>query len=249
MPALGYLLALLIGVSLGLLGAGGSILAVPVFHYVLGFEVKPAIAMSLAVVGTTSAIGALQRLRLGEVDGRAVAAFVPAAMVGAFLGARGALLVPAAAQMTLFAVTMVAAATFMWRGRPEHDAATARPHPVLVALAGLGVGLLSGMVGVGGGFLIVPALVLLLDVHIKQAVGTSLAIIAFNAFTGFASYLGKVPLDISVMAVFTGFAVAGLLIGARLGRRVSGAGLRRQFAVFLLLVGAFILYRTLTTSG
>lgn len=249
MHPLGYLLALAIGVSLGLLGAGGSILAVPVFHYALGYAVKSSVAMSLAVVGATSAVGALQRYRLGQLDARAVLSFAPSAMVGSFVGARLALLVPATAQLTLFAVTMLAAAAFMWRGRPDHDATPSRPHPVLVALAGLGVGLLSGMVGVGGGFLIVPALVLLLGVHIKEAVGTSLGVIALNAFTGFAGYLGKVELDPPAMAAFTALAVAGLFLGERLGRRVSGAGLRRQFAAFLLLVGAFILFQTLSGRG
>lgn len=249
MPFLGYLFALAIGVSLGLLGAGGSILAVPVFHYVLGYAVKPSVAMSLAVVGATSAVGAVQRHRMGQVDLRAVASFLPTAMLGSFLGARLALQVPETAQLTVFAVTMLAAAVFMWRGRPEHEAAPTRPHPVLVAGAGLAVGLLSGMVGVGGGFLIVPALVLLLGVHIKQAVGTSLGVIALNAFTGFAGYLGKVELDLPAMALFTALAVAGLFIGERLGRRVSGAGLRRQFAAFLLAVGAFILFQTLSGRG
>ncbi len=245
MPLLGLSLALVIGISLGLLGGGGSVLTVPIFHYILGYGVKSSIAMSLAVVGVTSAAGALGRLRTGELNGRAVLTFAPVAMLGTFLGARLALLVPAVAQLVLFAVTMLAAAFFMWRGRPADAAAPARPHVLLVALIGGAVGILTGLVGVGGGFLIVPALVLLLGVPVKEAVGTSLGVIALNSASGFAGYWGKVEIDLGFMAAFTALAIVGVLIGTRLGRQVSPGNLRRGFAVLLVVVGSAILLTSL----
>lgn len=241
----GLALALLIGVSLGLLGGGGSVLTVPIFHYVLGYEVKPSIAMSLAVVGVTSAAGALGRLRSGELNGRAVLTFAPVAMLGTFLGARLALLVPSTAQLVLFAVVMLAASVFMWRGRSADAAPTAKPHPVLVALIGGAVGILTGLVGVGGGFLIVPALVLLLGVPVKEAVGTSLGVIALNSASGFAGYWGRVDIDLRIMAAFSSIAIVGVFIGTRLGRQVSPAGLRKGFAVLLVVVGLAILLKSL----
>jgi len=245
MPLLGLTLALVIGVSLGLLGGGGSVLTVPIFHYILGYGVKPSIAMSLAVVGVTSAAGALGRWRSGDLNTRAVLTFAPVAMLGTFGGARLALLVPSVAQLVLFAVTMLAAALFMWRGRPESTTAPERPHVVLVALIGGAVGILTGLVGVGGGFLIVPALVLLLGVPVKEAVGTSLGVIALNSAAGFAGYLGKVEVDYRTMAGFTAIAIVGVFIGTRIARRVSPGGLRKGFAVLLVVVGAAILLRSL----
>ena len=249
MPLLGLTLALVIGLSLGLLGGGGSVLTVPIFHYVLGYDVKPSIAMSLAVVGVTSAAGALGRLRSGELNGRAVLTFAPVAMVGTFLGARLALLVPSTAQLVLFAVVMLAASVFMWRGRPEHAEAPARPHPVLVALIGGAVGVLTGLVGVGGGFLIVPALVLLLGVPVKEAVGTSLGVIALNSASGFAGYWGKVEIDLAIMAAFTAIAIVGVFLGTRLARRVSPGNLRRGFAALLVVVGVTMLLKTIFGQG
>jgi len=244
MPILGLSLALVIGLSLGLLGGGGSVLTVPIFHYVLGYDVKPSIAMSLAVVGTTSAAGALGRLRRGELDGRAVLTFAPVAMLGTFLGARLALRVPSTAQLVLFAIVMLAAAVFMWRGRPADAAAPARPHPVLVAVIGGAVGVLTGLVGVGGGFLIVPALVLLLGVPVKEAIGTSLGVIALNSASGFAGYWGKVDIDLVIMAAFTLIAIVGVFLGTRLARQVSPGNLRRGFAGLLVVVGVAMLLKT-----
>jgi uncharacterized membrane protein YfcA len=201
--------------------------------------------MSLGVVGVTSAAGALGRLRSGELNGRAVLTFAPVAMLGTFLGARLALLVPSIAQLVLFAVTMLAAAVFMWRGRAADATAPERPHVLLVALIGGAVGILTGLVGVGGGFLIVPALVLLLGVPVKEAVGTSLGVIALNSASGFAGYWGKVDIDLRIMAAFTALAIVGVFVGTRLGRQVSPGSLRKGFAVLLVVVGTAILLKSL----
>jgi hypothetical protein len=245
MSLIGLAFAALIGLSLGLLGGGGSILTVPVFVYVLGYAPKPAIAMSLAVVGATSLFGALSHWRAGNVQLRVAAMFGVVAMVGSYLGARLAAFVSGKTQLLVFGVVMLVAAISMLRSaaRPEALASTARlPAPVLV-VAALGVGILTGLVGIGGGFLIVPALALVARLPMKHAVGTSLLVIALNAFTGFAGYLGQVQIDWAMMAGFTSVAIVGVLAGTVLVRFVPAATLRRGFALFLVAMGVFILYR------
>jgi len=237
-------LASAIGLSLGLLGGGGSILTVPVFVYVLGYAAKPAIAMSLPVVGTTSLVGAIGHWRAGNVNFRQAFTFGIVAMVGAFAGARLAVLVSGLFQLTLLAVVMLGAALSMLR-RPVAQPSDGN-EPVsrwLVLAVGLGVGLLTGLVGIGGGFLIVPALVVLARLPMKQAVGTSLVVIAMNSASGFLGYLGQVDVPWGFMAVFTTIAIGGILVGTHLVRFVSQQALKRSFAVFLLVMAGVILYQ------
>jgi uncharacterized membrane protein YfcA len=260
MALLGYALAAVIGLSLGLMGGGGSILTVPVLVYVLGFDAKLAIAMSLPVVGATSLVGAVGHWRVGNVHLRTALLFGVIAMVGSYLGARFAVLLSGAVQLLTLAVVMLVAAASMLRTRParatvgdaeETDAAGA-PLPVAKLLAvGLAVGVLTGIVGIGGGFLIVPALVVLGRVPMKQAVGTSLLVIAMNSVSGYAGYAGTVTVPWGFLAGFTGVAIAGILAGTYLVRFVSAAALKRGFAVFLLAVGGLMLYqnRAVLTGG
>jgi uncharacterized membrane protein YfcA len=243
MLALGLVLAALIGVTLGLLGGGGSILTVPVFVYVLGMEAKPAIAMSLPVVGITSLVSAGLHWRLGNVRVRTAMFFGALAMIGAFAGARLSVLVSGSVQLALLGVVMLAAAASMLRGGPtrgEHNSSRSQLRLVPIALA---VGILTGLVGIGGGFLVVPALVVLAGVPMKEAVGTSLLVIAMNAASGFAGYVGTVRMEWGFLAGFTTVAVLGALGGAMLVKRVPQATLKRIFAVFLLGMGAFVLYQ------
>ena len=244
MLALGLALAALIGLTLGLLGGGGSILTVPVLVYVLGFGAKPAIAMSLPVVGVTSLIGAALHWRLGNVRVRTALTVGALAMAGAFAGAKLSALLSGAAQLTLLAAVMLAAAASMLRGsKLQHEPRDDRaPRLTLLVPASLGVGLLTGLVGIGGGFLIVPALVLLARVPMRQAVGTSLLVIAMNSASGFAGYFGTIDLDWKFLSAFTALAVAGALAGTALVARVPQAALKRGFAVFLLVMGGFVLY-------
>lgn len=250
MSVLGLGLAALIGLSLGLLGGGGSILTVPIFVYVLGFGAKEAIAMSLAVVGAVSLFGAVGHWRAGNVNLRVAAIFGAVAMAGTYLGARLAVFFSGAAQLALFAMVMLLAAFFMFRDRtpvtaPPGSASSATEMPFgLIVVEGLAVGVLTGLVGVGGGFLIVPALVLLGRVPMKQAVGTSLLVIAMKSAAGFMGYLGQVEVDWSFMVLFTGVASGGILLGAWLVRFVPQHALQRAFAVFLVLMGGFILYQS-----
>jgi uncharacterized protein len=248
----GLSLAALIGLSLGLLGGGGSILTVPIFVYVLGYGAKEAIAMSLAVVGAVSVFGAAGHWRAGRVNVRVALIFGSVAMVGTYLGARLAVFVSGAVQLSLFAVVMLAAAVFMFRGDGGRGVpAEAAPGPGeagpadlavgLVLAEGLAVGILTGLVGVGGGFLIVPALVLLGRVPMKQAVGTSLVVIAMKSATGFMGYLGQVEVPWAFLALFTSVAIVGILGGTYLVRYVPQRALQRTFAIFLLAMGSLIL--------
>ena len=248
MLILGIALGALVGLALGLLGGGGSILTVPIFVYVLGFGAKEAIAASLAVVGATSLFGAVGHWRAGNVNLRVAAIFGAVAMAGTYLGARLAVFFSGAAQLTLFAVVMLLAAWFMFRPRPvreePHGSTAADRMPLgLIVAEGIAVGVLTGLVGVGGGFLIVPALVLLGRVPMKEAVGTSLLVIAMKSAAGFAGYWGQVDVRWGFLALFTLVAVAGILAGTRLVRHVPQAALQRAFAVFLLVMGSFILYQ------
>lgn len=219
MLILGLALAALIGLSLGLLGGGGSILTVPVLVYVLGFAAKPAIAMSLPVVGVTSLVGAALHWRLGNVRVATALTFGVLAMAGAFAGAKLAVFVSGAVQLALLAVVMLAAAVSMLRRTRVESDAPASPRPALLVPVALGVGVLTGLVGIGGGFLVVPALVLLARVPMRMAVGTSLLVIAMNSASGFAGYVGTVHVDWGFLAGFTAAAVAGALVGAALVAR------------------------------
>lgn len=244
--------ALVIGLSLGLLGGGGSILTVPVLVYALGFDVKPAVAMSLILVGLTSLVGAAAHWRLGNVRLQSAALFAVLAMTGAFAGARLSALVPSTMQLALLAVVMLAASVAMLR-RPsrqaEEVAPRSAPRPAALMPVAIGVGLLTGLLGVGGGFLVVPALALLVRVPMRQAVGTSLAVIALSSASGAIGYLGVVPIDWPFIARFTAVAAAGALGGAATIRLVSVCALRRSFAVLLLAVGAFVLSRNVLALG
>lgn len=237
------MLASVIGLSLGLLGGGGSILTVPVFVYVLGYAAKPAIAMSLPVVGATSLVGAIGHWRAGNVNFRQALTFGIVAMVGAFAGARLAVLVSGVFQLTLLAVVMLGAALSMLRRPIAQPSGAESVSRWLVLVVGLGVGLLTGLVGIGGGFLIVPALVVLARLPMKQAVGTSLLVIAMNSASGFLGYLGQVDVPWAFMAVFTAIAIGGILVGTYLVRFVSQQALKRSFAVFLLVMAGVILYQ------
>jgi uncharacterized protein len=247
---LGLSLAALIGLSLGLLGGGGSILTVPIFVYVLGFSAKESIAMGLAVVGATSLLGAASHWRAGNVNVRVALTFGGLAMAGTWAGARVSAYVSGAVQLVVFALVMLVAAFFMFRNargvvKPAaaECAAPEKRSLLLTVAVSLAVGMLTGLVGVGGGFLIVPALVLFAGLPMKQAVGSSLLVIALNSFVGFAGYLGQVQVPWGVLGGFTALAALGILVGTALVRFVSQAALKRAFSIFLVLMGAFILFK------
>ena len=238
---LALVLSTLIGVSLGLLGGGGSILAVPVLVYVAGVDVHAAIGMSLAVVGATALVGALVHARGGRVDARAAVLFGGVGMLGAPLGARATHAVAPRVLMLLFAVLMLAVGASMIRRGGATRPEAPRPRPVAIPAAGFGVGLLTGFLGVGGGFLVVPALTLLVGLPIHRAIGTSLLVIAANSAAGVAGHLARGEVPLGSTAAFTAAATLGALVGVRLASGLDPTRLRRSFAVFVVLVGLFLL--------
>ncbi|WP_027661292.1 sulfite exporter TauE/SafE family protein [Salinispora fenicalii] len=244
-------LAVLIGLSLGLLGGGGSIFAVPLLVYVASLPAKEAIATSLLVVGVTSVIGVLPHARAGRIRWRTGLLFGAAGMVGAYVGGRLAAFVPEAVLLTGFAVMMLATATAMIRGRRGASGPTVpRELPVRrVLLYGVVVGLVTGIVGAGGGFLVVPALALLGGLPMSVAAGTSLVVIAMKSFAGLAGFLSSVSIDWGLAAAVTTAAVAGSLAGARLAGRVPEVVLRRTFGGFVVVAGVFMLVQQVPGDG
>jgi uncharacterized protein len=241
-----------VGVVLGLLGGGGSILAVPIFLYVFRVDPKPAIAMSLAVVGMSAFVGFLGHWRQGSVNLRIGVPFGAVAMVAAFLTARVSDRVPDVVQLSLFVVFAFTAAIVMLvdslRNKPTGIDPNAEPQRVphftpILALEAAGVGALTALIGAGGGFVIVPALVYLAGVPVKQAVGSSLFIITLNALSGFVGYIGQVPIDWTLVASFTGVAALGAILGTRLNRRVSQVRIKQGFALLILTLGSYLVLR------
>ena len=242
MIALTITLAVLVGLSLGLLGGGGSILTVPLLVYVAGMEPKAAIATSLLVVGVTSAVGAIAHARAGRVQWRTGAIFGAAGTAGAYTGGRLAQFIPGEILLLGFAAMMIATSAAMLRGRREIDAAKVHHRlPVArVILDGAVVGLVTGLVGAGGGFLVVPALALLGGLPMPVAVGTSLVVIAMKSLGGLAGYLAAVQIDWALAAAVTTAAVAGAVLGGRLTGVVKPDHLRKGFGWFVLVMGTVI---------
>ncbi len=242
MIALTVALAVFVGISLGLLGGGGSILTVPLLAYVGGLEPKPAIATSLLVVGVTSAVGAVTHARAGRVRWRVAAIFGAAAMAGAYGGGRLAHFVPGNVLLIAFAIIMIAAGVAMLRGRRDVGDESTGPLPIpRIVLQGVTVGMISGLVGAGGGFLLVPALALLGGLPMPVAVGTSLVVISMQSFAGFAGHLSGEAIDWKLAAMVTAAAVAGSVLGGLLTSYLQPATLRRAFGWFVLLMAAVVL--------
>lgn len=243
--------AIAIGLSLGLLGSGGSILTVPVLVYLLDQPEKLAIASSLAIVGAIAAAGSLPYMRSGLVNWRSVVLFGAPGMAGTYLGAWIAMFVPGAFQLVLFAVVMLAASVLMLR--PIDCDAPGEPRAIWkITLDGLIVGVVTGLVGVGGGFLVVPALVLLGGLAMREAVATSLVIIALKSFSGFYKYLDvlaaeNISLDLDIILLVSGLGIAGTFAGNAIGGRLPQDKLKKTFGVFLIVMGTFILIRSAPT--
>jgi uncharacterized membrane protein YfcA len=245
-----WLGALVVGLSLGLLGSGGSILTVPILVYVIGESPKQAVAASLAIVGVIALAGAASYARKRLVEWRFVVYFGLPGILATYAGAWLSHLVSGAVQLIVFAVIMgLASFTMLRRGRAAGDAQPQRHFAWLLA-AGVGVGLITGFVGVGGGFLFVPALVILGGLPMHRAVGTSLAVIALNSASGFVGHyvqLAAARIDIpwTEIATFAVIGTAGSLVGHALGSRFAHTSLRRAFGVLLVVMCAFVLWRTL----
>lgn len=238
------LLAVLVGISLGLLGGGGSILTVPILTYVLGMPPREAIAASLFIVGVTSVVGVFSHAKAHRVRWRIGLIFGGAGMVGAFAGGILGGYISGAILMLLFAVMMIATATAMIRGRRAAKTIDGEERKLLLSriiVDGLLVGLATGLVGAGGGFLIVPALSLLGGLPMAAAVGTSLLVIVMKSFSGLTGYLFSVSLNWPLVLAFTAAAVVGTFQGTKLAGIVPEQKLRKGFGYFVLAMGAFVL--------
>lgn len=253
---MGHVLAVGIGLSLGLIGGGGSILAVPILVYVMGVGAKVAIAMSLVIVGTVSLVGAIPHGLQGNVNLKMALVFTPAAMVGAYLGARLTALpsITETIQLICFGVVMVITSVLMIQKSKtemvdaaliieEQGASSIQHYGWIIPLEGLGVGVLTGFVGVGGGFLIIPALVLVGGIPMKEAIGTSLVIIAAKSGTGFLGYIHQVTVDWALVGSLTVAASLGTLVGSYLTRFINDEDLQTGFGYFVFLVAIFVLIR------
>jgi len=251
LPSL-VVITLVVGLLLGLLGGGGSILLVPVLVYLVGLETKVAIATTLVVVGLTSLVAVLGHARGGRVCWKNGWAFGLAGMLGAYGGAHLAAYVPGNVLLLMFAVIMLGTAfTMLIRRREGPEVASDANCPTRLNLPavlfdGLLVGTITGLVGVGGGFVIVPALNLLGGLPIRSAIGTSLLIIVMNSAAALAGYVGYIDIDLRFAGLITGVAILGSLIGSALTRYVSNSGLRRGFGLFVIAIAAYLLNRELS---
>lgn len=235
-----------IGVSLGLLGGGGSIITVPVLVYVAGVPVRQAVALSLAIVGSTALVGAVIQARAGNTHLKAAGVFGITGMVGAALGARLTGLVAPPVLMSLFAVLMVVVGMRMIRSRSQAEVLVeAECRFWKCSAVGLTLGALTGFLGVGGGFLIVPALLRFAKLTMRQAVGTSLLIIAANSASGVVAHLANMHGGMGLAVAFTAAALCGLAAGTVLGRRMGAPQLKTTFGGVALAVAAYVLMMNL----
>lgn len=230
-----------IGLSLGLLGGGGSILTVPALVYLVGQTPQAAVTASLVIVGLNSVMGALMHRSQGTLNWRVALLFGGVGMGAAYLAAGWSKALPPTALMIAFALLMVVVGLFLiLKPQPKNGDTVGRGWLVTVT-SGLGVGLLTGLLGVGGGFLIVPALVMFVGLPMRQAVGTSLVVIAMNSLAGFLGHLGGPSIDLQVVAIFVSAGLAGALVGAKLTRIIQPQQLRRAFAFFVIGLAVFLL--------
>ncbi|MEZ7241001.1 sulfite exporter TauE/SafE family protein [Rhodococcus sp. GXMU-t2271] len=252
-PVIALVLGAILGILLGLLGGGGSILAIPALVYGLGLEFRQAIPISLIVVGAAALSGAIPKIRAGQVDWRLAAVFAAAGIPATFAGTAVGKLLPQPVLLVGFAAVMVVAGIRMLRENDDTGTACRtgdsgidwkRCAPRSIP-AGVGVGFLTGLFGVGGGFLIIPALVILLGLEMSVAVGTSLIVIVANSAAGLVAHLGDADIDWPITAAFAGAAVVTSLVAGHLGTRMETGRLRRWFAWLVFAVAAYVLVDTL----
>jgi uncharacterized membrane protein YfcA len=239
---IGLILSAVIGLSLGLIGGGGSILTVPILVYFLGVAPHDAVSMSLAVVGATSLFGSYLHYRQENVDIRSGLLFGAAGMVGAIIGSPLTKLVAAGTLLLIFGLLMfVVAVSMLWRRKHTGDEASNAPHPSQGLIAGFGVGVLTGFLGVGGGFLIVPAMVHFGGLSMKRAIGTSLFVIFLNCVAGLVGHASQNSFAWGLTSLVMALAVAGAVGGTILSHRLAAHRLQRLFAFLVLGVGGFLI--------
>jgi len=263
MEVLGFFLAALVGISLGLIGGGGSILTVPILVYIMGISPVLATSYSLFIVGTTSLVGAVNYYRIGLVNIKTALLFGISSITTVFITRR--IFVPAIpsiiynkgqvyitqsmATMVLFAILMLFASYSMIRNSslaiPSKKETTLHTPIIKLLSMGILIGLATGFLGAGGGFLLIPSLVLILKMPMKSAVGTSLQIIALNSLIGFTGDLGHFTIDWKLLLLLTFIAIAGIFTGGFLSKKIEGQKLKKAFGWFVLVMGTYILIKEL----
>ena len=260
MEIIGYLASILIGISLGLIGGGGSILTVPVLVYLLGVNPTLATAYSLFIVGATALVGAVPKYKQGLINLKTAIIFGTPAIVAVYATRKfiiptipnevfsvgGFIVTKPILLMLIFAALMVSASYSMIRvkkGAEQNDSQEQKFNYPMILLEGAVVGVLTGLVGAGGGFLIIPALVMLSKLPMKQAVGTSLLIIAAKSLIGFLGDIGNADINWILLLSVTALAVAGIFIGNWLSHRISGEKLKVGFGWFVLVMGIYIIVK------
>ncbi|CAG5006124.1 hypothetical protein DYBT9275_03737 [Dyadobacter sp. CECT 9275] len=265
MEIIAYIASVFIGISLGLIGGGGSILTVPVLVYMFGISPIVSTSYSLFIVGSTSLVGAYGNYRKGTVNIKTALLFGSTSITTVFLTRKfliplipkdlfkigGFHITEPVLTMFLFAVLMVAASVGMIRSKERKPGCLEcdlKGNMIRMLLSGVGIGLTTGILGAGGGFLLIPTLVLVLGMPMKEAVGTSLLIIALNSLIGFAGDLGHFVIDWVFLLKITAIAMTGILIGGMMARKVDAAALKKAFGWFVLVMGAFIIAKELMVA-
>ena len=259
MEIAGYIASLFIGVSLGLIGGGGSILTVPVLVYLFGISPALGISYSLFVVGVTSFAGAFNNYRKGLVNFKIALLFGASSITTVFITRK--FIIPhvpnvfftissfqvthALFVMVVFALLMLAASMSMIQNKKAFDGehSTSKKKPVLLLFYGVLIGLVTGFLGAGGGFLLIPALVILMKLPIKEAIATSLLIISLNSLIGFVGDIGRHPIDWKFLTIITAIAIAGVFIGGFFNEKVNAEKLKKGFGWFVLIMGIYILVK------
>jgi uncharacterized membrane protein YfcA len=256
---LGYIGALIVGLVLGLIGGGGSILTVPLLVYLLGYNPVIATAYSLFVVGTSSMVGTYQKHKKGLVDFKTGLAFSFPSFVAVYLSRR--YLVPGIPEtllsignfnltkgmgiMIFFAIIMVLASYSMIKNRKENLETIGSQPYYKTFIQGLAIGTITGIIGAGGGFLYVPALVLWANIPMKKAVGTSLIIVTINSLIGFIGDVQTLDIQWTFLLIFTGISILGIILGVFLSKFISGKKLKKSFGYFVLIMATYIIYKEL----
>lgn len=255
MELAGYIASALVGIIMGLIGGGGSILTIPILVYLFAVSPTLAISYSLFIIGFTSLAGAASYLRKGLVDAKTAGLFGSASVTTVFLMRK--LVIPilpnifftigsftvthAMFVMVMLAILMVAASVSMIRNRKPSTDNTGYPKPQKLVLFGILIGLVTGFLGAGGGFLLIPALVLIMKLPMRRAVGTSLFIVSLNSLIGFLGDIGRHPIDWELVSTITAIAIAGIFIGGNLAARIPGRKLKTAFGWFVLIMGICII--------
>lgn len=257
METAGYIASLIIGISMGLLGGGGSILTIPILVYLFSVSPTLAISYSLFIVGLTSLVGAINHYLRGMVNLKTAAVFGASSITTVFIARKFVIprlpdvffrigsfqVTHALFVMVVFALLMLAAAFSMIRSRQVATGRFVHVTRLKLVLYGILIGLVTGFLGAGGGFLLIPALVLLMKLPMKKAIGTSLLIIALNSLIGFTGDIGRHYIDWKLILAVTAIAIIGIFIGVYFNRKVPGEQLKKAFGWFILVMGIYIICR------